>query len=323
MSKFLTLEQFIKKAVDVHGSKYDYSKVEYISSKEKVLIGCEKHGFFLQRAGGHTKGQGCTKCKHEKHSKFLSTNKENFIKKCKELHGEKYSFENTEFINIHTRIKVNCSKHGEITVSPKSLLSGKGCIKCGFESRSSKIMLTKEEFIKKAILVWGDLYDYTNVEYKGKGHKIEFECKKHGKFEKSAKEFLIGQGCQKCSFEDRKNYTIGGWSDSNWENRGKTSSDFESFKIYLVKCFNDTESFYKIGKTFKKLYSRFAGNKVPYHYQVIQTIEGDAKTISELERTLHKECKPYKYTPQIPFKGQFECFLYTPEVQQIFNTLSK
>jgi hypothetical protein len=58
----LTLEQFICKAKEIHGDKYDYSKVEYINSKIKIIIKCKKHGDFNQSPGGHLRGNGCGKC---------------------------------------------------------------------------------------------------------------------------------------------------------------------------------------------------------------------------------------------------------------------
>ena len=55
-------EDFIKKAIIVHGYKYDYSKVEYINNKTKVTIICPIHGDFMQKAERHLEGQGCSKC---------------------------------------------------------------------------------------------------------------------------------------------------------------------------------------------------------------------------------------------------------------------
>ncbi len=34
----LTTEEFIKKAREVHGDRYEYSKVEYVTSKTKIHI---------------------------------------------------------------------------------------------------------------------------------------------------------------------------------------------------------------------------------------------------------------------------------------------
>ena len=60
--KKLTTEEFIKKAREVHGDKYDYSKVEYVNSITKVCIICPKHGEFWQLPYNHAlKGYGCSK----------------------------------------------------------------------------------------------------------------------------------------------------------------------------------------------------------------------------------------------------------------------
>lgn len=58
---------FIARAKEVHGDKYDYSKVDYQDMHSKVLITCPRHGEFYQRAQSHLLGSGCPKCKYEKH----------------------------------------------------------------------------------------------------------------------------------------------------------------------------------------------------------------------------------------------------------------
>lgn len=42
-----TTEQFISEAKQIHGDKYDYSKVNYHNGKQKVEIICPKHGSFM------------------------------------------------------------------------------------------------------------------------------------------------------------------------------------------------------------------------------------------------------------------------------------
>ena len=44
MPKKLTTEQFVAKVREIHGDKYDYSKVVYVNAKTKVCIICEEHG---------------------------------------------------------------------------------------------------------------------------------------------------------------------------------------------------------------------------------------------------------------------------------------
>jgi len=57
-----TQEEVIKSFKDVHGDRYDYSKVDYQGSRTKVIIICKEHGEFLQNHNGHRKGRGCPKC---------------------------------------------------------------------------------------------------------------------------------------------------------------------------------------------------------------------------------------------------------------------
>jgi len=48
MSKRLTTEEFIERAIKIHGNKYDYSLVEYKNTDSKVKIICKNHGIFKQ-----------------------------------------------------------------------------------------------------------------------------------------------------------------------------------------------------------------------------------------------------------------------------------
>jgi hypothetical protein len=56
-----TTEEFIREARRVHGDRYDYSKVEYKTSHEKVEIVCMEHGSFWQTPPNHFKS-GCPGC---------------------------------------------------------------------------------------------------------------------------------------------------------------------------------------------------------------------------------------------------------------------
>lgn len=61
----LTTETFIEKAVQVHGTKYDYSKVRYTTHDSEVLITCSSHGDFLQKPVYHLGGSNCPQCSAE------------------------------------------------------------------------------------------------------------------------------------------------------------------------------------------------------------------------------------------------------------------
>ena len=57
-----TTTDLISEFVEVHGSKYDYSKVFYTNAKERIEIVCPKHGSFAQKPFSHILGTGCPKC---------------------------------------------------------------------------------------------------------------------------------------------------------------------------------------------------------------------------------------------------------------------
>jgi hypothetical protein len=57
-----TAAEFTDKAKNVHGDLYDYSLVDYVNRRTKVLIGCSVHGLFPQEPGHHLSGAGCPKC---------------------------------------------------------------------------------------------------------------------------------------------------------------------------------------------------------------------------------------------------------------------
>ena len=88
----LTTDEFIKKAREVHGDKYDYSKVEYINKRTKVCIICPIHGEFYQLAGDHMRGHGCRKCGSDKVADVCRYDKITFIEKANEIHNHKYDY---------------------------------------------------------------------------------------------------------------------------------------------------------------------------------------------------------------------------------------
>ncbi len=62
-----TTEWFIAKAKQVHGNRFDYSKVKYINNHTPIIISCPIHGEFMQTPSNHLKGQGCPACGYSKH----------------------------------------------------------------------------------------------------------------------------------------------------------------------------------------------------------------------------------------------------------------
>ena len=138
-------EQFIEDAKNVHGNKYNYSKVNYINEKTNVTIVCPIHGEFQQTPRKHLIGHGCQKCGIEKSSKSQGFTNEQFIEKAKKIHGNKYDYSKVEYKGYETEICIICPKHGEFWQTPDSHLQGSGCQKCA--NRLSKNENEIYEFI--------------------------------------------------------------------------------------------------------------------------------------------------------------------------------
>ena len=128
MTKKKTKREFIKDARKIHGRKYNYSKVNYIDNKTKIIIICKKHGEFLQIPNSHLKNHGCSRVIGNNNK----TTKE-FIKDAEKIHGERYDYSKVNYKNAKTNIIIICKKHGEFYQSPTSHLNGSGCPKCSWK----------------------------------------------------------------------------------------------------------------------------------------------------------------------------------------------
>ncbi|MDC0184127.1 zinc-ribbon domain-containing protein [Candidatus Poseidoniales archaeon] len=62
MPRRLTREEYISRARDVHGDKYDYSRLVYVDLRTTITIGCEVHGWVTNHPEQHLKGGGCWEC---------------------------------------------------------------------------------------------------------------------------------------------------------------------------------------------------------------------------------------------------------------------
>jgi len=199
-----TNDIFIEKAREIHGDKYDYSKVNYVNSDTKVCVIChekdkfgDEHGEFYVTPHSHigSMRSGCPKCS----GKFRKDT-EYFIKEAKLVHGDKYIYDETEYVSALKNIKVICPTHGPFSIKPNDHLNGKGCKKCGYETVSDKLSISFDEFIERATVIHNNKYDYSKVDLKNRGEngRICIICPIHGEFWQSLGGHLRGNGCPKC-----------------------------------------------------------------------------------------------------------------------------
>lgn len=128
----LTTAEFVEKATIVHGDVYDYTKVEYLNSRNKVIIICTKCNIdFKQKASNHLQGQGCPKC-NKKNTKLTQNE---FIDRCTNLHGHKYDYSKVVLRNLRTDITIICNMcNNEFNQRAKNHMDGNGCPQCGNHS---------------------------------------------------------------------------------------------------------------------------------------------------------------------------------------------
>lgn len=169
-------------------------------------------------------------------------------------------------------------------------------------------------FANQAKEIHGDKYDYSKGNYVNDSTNIIINCPIHGDFKQTPdKHIRSKQGCPECWAERKSKINSEnptGWSCTNWLKAAKNSKQFDSFKVYVLRVFNDTESFYKIGRTFRKINIRFGKkSNLPYKYELFKLFEGsDGRRIYELETKLKREHAEYKYIPELSFRGMQECF---------------
>lgn len=214
-------EDFVQKAKKVHGEKYDYSFVNYVTAKTKIKIVCHTHGIWLQTPNGHLCGYGCPRCNGH-FIKGSQEQKDYQISKAKAVHGEKYDYSQVNFDNLFGKSqnqKISCSIHGVFEQSWIAHVTNKsGCPKCALQSKSIKRRAKLEDFINNAITVHGNKYDYSQVNYQGAHKKVSIICSTHGVFECTpANHWSNKVGCQKCVYANasRGELFIANWLTEN------------------------------------------------------------------------------------------------------------
>lgn len=109
MSKRLTTEQFIERAICRHEWKYNYAKVNYVTAHIHVTILCLKCGnYFEQVPNNHLVGNGCPKCAISRLTILNKKSTNKFIEDSICVHGWKYNYRAVNYINAHTKVKIWC-----------------------------------------------------------------------------------------------------------------------------------------------------------------------------------------------------------------------
>lgn len=121
---------FLEKAKSIHGDKYGYNLVSYVTDDVEVRIICHEHGEFSQRPSNHLAGRGCKSCASVRIGDLKRNTTESFLIRSREVHGDKYGYEHALYEHCDSKVKIICREHGEFEQKASHHLSGQGCPCC-------------------------------------------------------------------------------------------------------------------------------------------------------------------------------------------------
>lgn len=176
------------------------------------------------------------------------------------------------------------------------------CVDCTYEIVIDSRKSNTQAFIKKAIKIHGDDFDYSDVEYTDAKTKVKLKCNnKNHIFEMTPNSHLNGSKCTQC-YSEFKVGSMKWWCDICNGKKGI---------LYILRCWDDYENFIKIGVTCNTVKYRYRKEKLmPYSYTILQKYESDdLSAIFKIESEYKKNFKSELYTPKIKFGGsKTECF---------------
>lgn len=218
----ISKQKFIQSARKIHNDWYDYSKVDYISSSDKVCIICPTHGEFWQTPNSHLCGSGCPNCTQrngvrKERTKYLDKQStlEQIKTKCSSRSKNGIFQEFVKFIDEDnwregaTRMILRCPIHGEYEVSVRDYLEFRsyGCERCGHRRTDDKVIESFLSLIDACNKLYGENHlDFSKAKYKDENTKLEVICHEkfedgteHGSFFIKPKILRKGSGCPFCN----------------------------------------------------------------------------------------------------------------------------
>lgn len=138
---------------------------------------CSKCGRIDSR--WYRKGSFTGICRHCSRGRYTT---EQFIQKCKEVHGDFYDYSKAVYKNKRSKVIIICPIHGEFSTRAGDFMNNKSrCPECSKENRVSMITITREEWQKRLTERFPHIsLVSTDIGYHS---KATFHCEIHGEFQ--------------------------------------------------------------------------------------------------------------------------------------------
>lgn len=265
-------------------------KTEYKNLTTAISFICEEHGEYIaQPITIKQIKHGCKLCgvKASVNARILCF--EDFIKQSHIIHGKnRYIYDDSCWNGSQQKTKITCTVCNNVFLQTgTSHLTGRGCPMCANKNQQ----LPFDDFVKKAIEIHGDKYEYSETTWKGSSNKTQIFCKNcNDFFEQLGTNHLRGKGCPVCN-------TGGFDSEKNFARNPDIAS--EPCKLYYIKI-NDS---YKIGITKQTLSQRYAGQR----FETLLVRETTRLFAWRSEQMILSEFSEYRQRGNIG-EGSTECF---------------
>lgn len=168
---------FIQEANIIHKGKYNYDKTIFEKMKKKVCITCNEHGDFWQTPQKHLKGQGCPICGNQRKNKERVISFEEFVERANIIHQNKYKYHPQTLDNLHNKVLVECTEHGQFWQIAHDHLCRHGCPTCNLSliEKEIKQFFTENniEFKEQKKFSWLGLQ---SLDFYLPQYKIAVEC---------------------------------------------------------------------------------------------------------------------------------------------------
>lgn len=216
------------------------------------------------------------------------TTQEEYIRKCREVHGNKYDYSKTIYTTSRDFLTITCPIHGDFIQRANTHLSKKcGCQECNLGVRK-----TTAEFVKCATEIHGSIYDYSLAEYTRKQDRVKIICHEHGIFLQRPSDHLSGSGCPSCA-----KYGF---------NENSTAS------IYIL----ESDRCIKIGITNRDVDDRVWQinnncKNIGLSFNIFLVFNLDGITARKIESEFKEWAKILYKQPDYKFDGYTECFINT------------
>lgn len=129
----LTTAEFVERAQQVHGDRFDYTESVYTTKRASIQIKCRTCTTqFITRASRHLyEATGCPTCAGNRR-KSTSV----FVDEARRMHSDLYDYSRSVYETRHSLVEIGCTVCGDNFVQEACVhLAGSGCPRCAKADR--------------------------------------------------------------------------------------------------------------------------------------------------------------------------------------------